>query len=337
MESSNINSRLQNLATVLAPLMRSVEGRRSLAALKPFHRFADPVDVLPDLRRSPFSRGRLVFPMKCPGSKCWFLPYAKEFLRDSRPKTVVEPFAGSGVVGLTLLSEGRAENLVLAEIDERRLAFWKRVFEPDFADHVDGWAQKALALPIAQQREFVLSSLAQFERQDLGMWALVYSRVSHSGKMDGGLMKNGDHGKGLMCRWRKDMVSMLHRVYELKDRVEVRNQDGLEVLREFDSADNYAFVDPPYSAGEDSQGPALYRNYGLHHPSLFSLMSEWRGRWQMTYDICWETLGAGEKRMLLHPDVEPWKHFRLRKVLMTTGNNEKKYELVVTGRRGKPA
>ena len=117
-------------------------------------------------------------PVKCPGSKCWFLKYARQFIGGWRPKTIVEPFAGSGVVGLTLFSEGYSGRLILAELDDRRVAFWLRAFEPDFADFVEKWAAKALALPPAEQREFVLASLEEFERADPRMWTLVYSRVS---------------------------------------------------------------------------------------------------------------------------------------------------------------
>jgi DNA adenine methylase len=273
--------------------------------------------------------------MKCPGSKCWFLKHARQFLGDWRPRTIVEPFAGSGVVGLSLLSDGYAERLVLAELDERRIAFWKRVFEPDFAGFVEQWAAQALALPFEEQRPFVLTSLEEFKQSDPGMWALVYSRISFSGRMDGGLMKGGDDGRGLLSRWRKDMVPMLRRLYDLRDRIEVRRQGGMKVLRELDGPDHYAFVDPPYSAGENSKGSTLYQNHTLHHLSLFWLMAEWKGRWQMTYDLCWETLGCGRKRYLLHSEYEPWKSMQVmfQKVPMVTGNNKKAYELVVTSRR----
>ena len=327
--------------TLLGHLLKTTKGRQWLAAWLESHRPA-PVSAPPAPIKKNQRRGNPLFPMKCPGSKCWFLPHAKQFLGGWRPTTIVEPFAGSGVVGLTLLSEDYADRLVLAELDDRRIAFWKRVFEPDFAAFVEQWGKKALALPIEKQRQFVLDSLGEFERSDPGMWALVYSRAAYSGKMDGGLMKKGDHGKGFLCRWRKDMVPMLRRIHELRDRIEVRHQDGLEVLREFDSPENYAFVDPPYSAGEDSQGPTLYREHELDHVALFRRMSEWQGRWQMTYDLCLETLSCGHQRgryPILHPEAGIWKLLgvKFQKVQMLTGMNKKTFEVVVTSRRGRAA
>ena len=55
--------------------------------------------------------------LRCPGSKGWFVPYAERFVRKQRPKTIVEPFAGSAVVGLTLLDHGYGRRFVLAEKD----------------------------------------------------------------------------------------------------------------------------------------------------------------------------------------------------------------------------
>jgi len=323
---------------MLGPLLKTAAGRQWLAGWFKSHRLV-PRPAPPAPAKKARRRGKSLFTMKSPGSKCWFLPHARQFLGGWRPKTIVEPFAGSAVVGLTLLSEGYAGRLVLAELDERRIAFWQRVIEPDFASFVEKWAAKALALPLEEQRRFVLASLRKFKRSDLGMWALVDSRTGRSGKLDAGMMKKGDHGKGFACRWRKDMVQILRRIYELRDRIEVRHQDAFEVLREFDSPDNYAFVDPPYSAGKSSKGKTLYRNHALNHTALFWRMSQWQGRWQMTYDLCWETIGCGRLRYLLHPAFEPWKSMQVRfqKALMLTGNKEKKYELVVTSRKVRTA
>src|SRR5271157_5743397 len=44
--------------------------------------------------------------LKSPGSKCWLFPNPQKFLGELRPKTIVEPYAGSAVVSLTLLNHG---------------------------------------------------------------------------------------------------------------------------------------------------------------------------------------------------------------------------------------
>jgi hypothetical protein len=53
------------------------------------------------------------------GKKQWFVPYAAKFFRAHPCQTLIEPFAGSAIVGLSLLHAGIIERLVLVEKDER--------------------------------------------------------------------------------------------------------------------------------------------------------------------------------------------------------------------------
>ena len=62
--------------------------------------------------------------LRSPGSKGWFVPYAERFCRKERPKTIVEPFAGSAVVCLTLLDRGYGQRLILAEKDPELRQFF---------------------------------------------------------------------------------------------------------------------------------------------------------------------------------------------------------------------
>ena len=48
------------------------------------------------------------FPHRVPGSKGWFVPHAERFVFGRKLQTVVEPFGGTAVVGLTLLDHGLA-------------------------------------------------------------------------------------------------------------------------------------------------------------------------------------------------------------------------------------
>src|SRR5579864_7450651 len=50
-----------------------------------------------------------------PGRKQWFVQDAADFFRAHPCQTLLEPFAGSGVVGLSLLYAGIIERLVLVE------------------------------------------------------------------------------------------------------------------------------------------------------------------------------------------------------------------------------
>jgi DNA adenine methylase len=142
-----------------------------------------------------------LFIVKTAGTKGWFVPHALEFLGDWRPTTIVEPFAGSGIVGLSLLYEGLADRLVLAEKDNDYLAFWRAALsDSNFSYRVSKWTDRVLDLPFEQQKPFVEASLETMEREDRGFWILLRSRIGYNGKKVGGYMTEKSRG-GILCRW----------------------------------------------------------------------------------------------------------------------------------------
>jgi hypothetical protein len=61
------------------------------------------------------------------GSEQCFLPHAEEYFRVHRCQTLVAPFSGSGIAGLSLLDGGVVERLVLVEQDPRIARVLKRL------------------------------------------------------------------------------------------------------------------------------------------------------------------------------------------------------------------
>jgi len=147
--------------------------------------------------------------IKTGGSKSWFVPRAREFLRDWKPRIIVEPYAGSCIVGLSLLNEGYAERLVLAEKDEDYLAFWSAALnDPNFSYRVAKWTEQVLDLPFEQQKPFVEASLERMKEDDPGLWILLRSRVGFNGKKVGGCMTEKNRG-GILCRWPRNLDGSL--------------------------------------------------------------------------------------------------------------------------------
>ena len=56
-------------------------------------------------------------PLRYPGGKTWLIPHVREWLTRTRPKILIEPFAGGGVVSLTGVMEGLVERCVMIEIN----------------------------------------------------------------------------------------------------------------------------------------------------------------------------------------------------------------------------
>ena len=65
-------------------------------------------------------------PFRYPGGKTWFVPRLREWLlnQPKKPKRLVEPFAGGGIVSLTSVSENLVESAHLVELDWEIAAVW---------------------------------------------------------------------------------------------------------------------------------------------------------------------------------------------------------------------
>ena len=264
---------------------------------------------------------------RSPGSKCWFIPRAEQFVREVRPKTIVEPFAGSGVVGLTLLNRGYCGRLVMAEKDPARHAFWEAALnDPMLHDRAFRWIREVWTQPVEKQADFVTESLTQMETSDPPLFALLHALSSFNGIVHG---RNSINGRRPIRYWLLETLdSSLQFVYEARGKIELLS-DAFDTLRRTDSPDSYAFVDPPYSAGRNSPGHKLYRESEIDHEALFHLLGKWRGSWQLTSEH-----GAEMRRYLrlAAPVLGPIRTYTVR---MHTGRGHKKVELVTEKRADK--
>ncbi len=266
--------------------------------------------------------------VKTAGTKSWFVPHALEFLGGWRPKTIVEPFAGSGVVGLSLLHEGCAERLVLAENDKDYLAFWRAALgDSNFCYRVSKWTERVLYLPFEQQQPFVDASLERMKEQDPGFWILLQSRMGYNGKKRGGFMTEKNRG-GIQCRWPRTLDASLDLLYSLRNKITVV-EDGFEALVAFDSEDSYAFVDPTYTMTKKCPGHKIYAEVAIDHDKLLSMLAIWKGCWQLTYN------DSPATREVLTPFVNSMTgNLKQKRLLMSSGSgnggSKKKWEFVIS-------
>ena len=70
-------------------------------------------------------------PFRYPGGKTWLIPWARQWLMHQRqkPQTLIEPFAGGGIVSLTAVFEGLVEQAVMVEIDESVSSVWRAILD----------------------------------------------------------------------------------------------------------------------------------------------------------------------------------------------------------------
>lgn len=69
-------------------------------------------------------------PFRYPGGKTWLVPRVREWLgaHPARPALFVEPFAGGGIVSLTVMFEDLAEQAMMVELDRNVAAVWRTIF-----------------------------------------------------------------------------------------------------------------------------------------------------------------------------------------------------------------
>ena len=63
-------------------------------------------------------------PLRYPGGKTWLIPHIRHWLNATKPKVLIEPFAGGGIVSLTAAMEGLVDESIMVDLDRDVAAFW---------------------------------------------------------------------------------------------------------------------------------------------------------------------------------------------------------------------
>jgi DNA adenine methylase len=238
-------------------------------------------------------------PFRYPGGKTWLVPYLRTWLKSlqSSPKTFFEPFAGGGIISLTVGFERLAEKVHLVELDEDVAAVWLAIFGKDakwLAERI-----KTFDLTIENVRcEFEKPTRTIRQR---AFNTILKNRTFHGGILahGAGLLKHGEKGKGIKSRWYPETLSeRIENIAAIKDRFKFEQSDGLKLIEQhFDDIDAVFFIDPPYTAGGNGKraGRRLYKYCELDHERLFELAAKVQGDFLMTYDNDPEVVEMAEK------------------------------------------
>jgi len=232
-----------------------------------------PINVSSVPQRSPF---------RYPGGKTWFIPYLRDWLKSNSklPGRFIEPFAGGGIVSLTVAFERLAKHVIFGELDAGVAAVWRVVLN----GQADWLAKQILNFELTSQKvHSVLSEPGQTLR-DLAFQTILRNRVQRGGIMaaGAGLVKEGESGKGLLSRWYPETLARrIREINHLKDRMTFVEGDGFALLEEHKAdKDAFYFIDPPYTAA----ARRLYTRWQIDHRRLFETMRECKGDFLMTYD-----------------------------------------------------
>jgi DNA adenine methylase len=221
-----------------------------------------------------------------PGGKTWLVPRLRAWLNSlpTRPQTFIEPFAGGGIISLTVAFEQRAGHVIMVERDPQVAAVWRTILEGDAA-----WLAQAI-VEFEMNAETLAAALERpvTTTQELAFQTILKNRTHRGGILapGAGKVKYGENGKGLRSRWYPTTIRCrILDVAEIRHRITFMEGDGLEVARQH-AADPTAvfFLDPPYTASSKRAGSRLYLYAEIDHAELFRIAHTFAGDFLMTYD-----------------------------------------------------
>lgn len=270
-----------------------------------------PVNVASVPQRSPF---------RYPGGKTWFVPTFRKWVKQiyPKPRLLVEPFVGGGIISLTALFEDLVDSALMVELDEEIAAVWQTVVD----GHSKWLAKRILNFDLTQESVIHEISKKAASTRERAFQTILKNRTLHGGILaeGSGFLKYGEAGKGIRSRW---YPATLARRFEnldlIKERIEFRREDGLDTIRKHaEEVETIFFIDPPYTAGGKKAGKRLYRYCDLDHEILFTCCEAIKGDFLLTYD------NAEEVRMLAR------RHsFQMRLIPMSNTHHARVEELII--------
>ena len=261
-------------------------------------------------------------PLRYPGGKTWLIPHIRAWLRSmTRPRLLVEPFAGGGIVSLTAIMENLADEALMVELDEDVAALWKAALNhgPELVAHISSFT-------LTRESVVELSCKRPADVVEHGFRTLVLNRTRRGGVLAQGasFTRKEENGAGIGSRWYPDtLIRRLRAIGEYAPRITFREADGMQILASLlgkPHDDMALFVDPPYTArGGKRAGKRLYAHNEIDHARLFLILADSNANFLMTYDRSPE----------IESLIESHK-FHAVQVLMKSGHHTLLPELVIT-------
>jgi len=196
----------------------------------------------------------------------------------------VEPFAGGGIVSLTVAFEGFADHVILVELDPGVASVWKAITGPNFRD----LSERICRFDVTKENVQRELSQTSTDIDDIAFRTILKNRMYHGGILAPGssLIKHGENGKGLRSRWYpKTLAERINAIGDIRERFTVVEGDGIAQIRKHHEKPKAVFfIDPPYTADGKKAGKRLYLHNELDHTDLFDAAKTIKGDFLMTYD-----------------------------------------------------
>ena len=190
-------------------------------------------------------------PLRYPGGKSKLIDQLLLYIRNK--ECFVEAFCGGSSLGLALLEAGKIHKLVLNDLDRNVYAFWKIVCSNQYKELNDKILEYSPTKEtyFAYQERLKSSDLSDLDR---AFYFLVINRCSFSG------------------------IQMANPKSNMKDRIDVRNNDAMELIEEmYWNPKNCIFIDPPYIEKGDQLYPVKFHLHQELAELITDLLREFPG------------------------------------------------------------
>jgi len=260
-------------------------------------------------------------PFRYPGGKTWLVPRIRQWIVSlpAKPELFIEPFAGGGIVGLSIAFENLAGHVTLVELDHQVAAVWEIIINGE-----GEWlAERIENFNFSHETVDEVLKAANLNMREQAFQTIVKNRVNRGGILapGAGKVKKGEKGKGIASRWYPETLGKrIRKIHNIRDRLTFIEGDGLEEIRKnLQRPDIAFFIDPPYTSGGKKAGSRLYAHSELDHDELFRLCSKSTGDFLMTYSNDESTRQLALKHKLV-----------VREIAMKNTHHAKMTELLVS-------
>ena len=258
-------------------------------------------------------------PFRYPGGKTWLIPQIYKWMRSLlfTPEIFVEPFAGGGIVSLTVANENLADHVIMVEIDDDIAAVWKTIFYGD----TDWLINRIISFDMTIDNVNQVLAIDYSANEEKAFKTIIKNRTFHGGILakGSGLTKYGENGKGIASRWYPQTIAKrINHIKRLRNKITFMQANGMEIIKDNSANDNVFFLDPPYTAGGKKAGNRLYNHHIVNHELLFSLCEN-INHFLMTYDISYEIEVLAKQHNL-----------EIRKIPMKNTHNMKMKEYIIS-------
>jgi DNA adenine methylase len=249
---------------------------RTGSQLKPFNpSLSRIINVASVPQRSPF---------RYPGGKTWLVPRLRQWLKQPVGE-FIEPFAGGGIISLTVAAEQLAAHVTMVELDEQVAAVWRTIID----DGEAAWlAERIVNFDLTQASLLDVLAKENGSVRERAFQTILKNRTFRGGILAPGAapLKHGENGKGIRSRWYPETLKRrILNLDAIRHRITFIEGNGMEIIKQNAPRSNATFfIDPPYTVAGKRAGRRLYKYADLDHQELFRTTSAVAGDFLMTYD-----------------------------------------------------